>query len=252
MSGAISYFRGNETGPSTRDSTIPRFHTESVQDELASTAAGRPIFKDEERVQYINPGSTHSPVERVTDAHRQRWPEQYAAFKRGQEMAIDGTPLEQWPVVTRAMVLELKALGLYTVEQCASMSDIAVQKVGRGGYSLRERAKAYLDDAEAGALTERLNRENEALNSRVTGQQRQIDELKELVERLHGEKMANLNAPSAVQSHIPGMHDPMEQMRQGAAPPVVEPSSLDSLSAPRKRGRPTNAELAARSAPEAA
>lgn len=249
MSGIQTFFRGAEGGPPSRDATIPRFHIESVKDELASAEQGRPIFKDEERIQYINPGSQNQPVERVNDSHRQRWPEQYAAFKRGAEMAVEGTPLEQWPVMTRSMVNELKALGLYTVEQCSVMPDTAVQRIGRGGYQLRERAKAYLDEADSLALSERLNRENESLNSRVTAQDRQISELKDLVEKLHTSQMATLNTAPALQSHIPGAHDPMEALRQAAPQAAPEPSALDNLAPRRPRGRPTNAELAARAGP---
>src|SRR4029077_1175917 len=109
------FTRTNSFAPSTRDSVQPRFHIEPVVDEIASADQGRPIFRNEERVQFIMPGSPNQPVFRVSDEHRQRWAEQYAAFKRGEEMAVDGTPLEQWPILTRGQVLELKAIGIYTV-----------------------------------------------------------------------------------------------------------------------------------------
>ena len=246
MSDKVTFFRGDNNGP-PRDSVIPRFHTESVLDELATQQAGRNIFRDEERVQFIMPGNPHQPVERVNDGHRDRWPKQYEAFKRGQEMAIDGTPLEQWPILKRSQVMELKALGLYTVEQCAAMADTAVQKIGMGGARLRELAGAYLDEADAGALTDRLSRNNEALEARCAAQDRQIAELKALVEQIHSQHMTALNAPNAVESHVPGQHDPMEALRQRTIPSLPEPSSLDSLgAAPRRRGRPSNAEIAAR------
>lgn len=254
MSGSVSYFRGDNNGP-PRDSVIPRFHIEPVKDELASHAAGRDIYREEERVQFIMPGNPHQPVERVTDVHRERWKEQYAAFKRGQDMAIEGTPLETWPILSRAQVLEMKAMGLYTVEQCAGMSDLATQKISPGGSRIRELAKAYLDDAEAGALNARLCADKEQLEARVAAQDRQIAELKELVERIHGQQMAAANAPNAIMAHTPGLNDPMEALRQSA--PVAQPAAsslggLDALPVRRRPGRPTNAEIEARRAGEAA
>ena len=229
------FTRTNSFGP-TRDPVQPRFHIEPVQDYPASADAGRPIFKQEERVQFIMPGNPGtSPVARVTDEHRQRWPEQYAAFRRGEEMSVEGTPLEQWPPLSKAMVLELKAIGLHSVEQIAEMPDTAVQRVGRGGYGLRERAKAYLDDAVAGALTERLNREAEAKDARISALERQVSELKELSDRLHSQYMSQQAQPSAVATFVQGQHDPMEMARMGMIPPAPEPSSLDRLSEPVRR-----------------
>lgn len=247
MSDKITYFRGDNNGM-PRDSTIPRFHIEPVIDELASQAAGRPIYKDEERVQFVMPGNPTQPVERVTDYHRERWPQQYEAFRKSQEWAVEGTPLEMWPVLRRAQVLELKGLGLMTVEQVATMADNAVQKIGMGGRRLRELAVAYLDDAEAGALNERLSKQKETLEATVAAQNRQIEELKTLVEQIHSQQMAALNTPPALQSFVQAQHDPMEAMRQAAPQPTAAPSSLDGLAPVRRRGRPSNAEIAAREA----
>lgn len=223
--------------PTSRDPVQPRFHIEPVPDDAASAAAGRPIFRNEERVQFIMPGSPNQPVFRVNDEHRTRWPEQYAAFRRGEDMAVNGTPLEQWPILTRAMVLELKALSIFTVEQCASLPDTAVQRIGRGGYGIRDRAKAYLDEADSLAFSERLNRENEMLNSQIVALQRKADEQQLLLDSMHTQMMALQNAPNPIESHVPGMHDPFEAMRQGKMPEAPEPSALDALAAPKPRGK---------------
>src|ERR1700674_1234177 len=109
------------------DRNYPRFFLHDEQDQLATEQQGRPIFKSEERVEIIMPGNPLTrPVQRVTDEHRQKWPEQYKAFKQGQEMSVEGTPLEQWPILKRAQVLELKALGHLTVEHVATMDDLAI------------------------------------------------------------------------------------------------------------------------------
>ncbi len=241
------FTRTQSFAPSQRDPVQPRFHIEPVQDDAATAQQGRPIFRNEERVQFIMPGSPNQPVFRVDDSHKERWPEQYAAFRRGEEHAVDGTPLEHWPIVTRAMVMELKALGIFTVEQCSGLSDIALQRIGRGGYALRERAKAYLDEAEALAFSERLNRENELMNARLAAQDRQLAEQRELIDRLYAQQQAAMNAPNPVNTFEAARHDPVEVAKATQLAGVPEASSLDSLLPSKRRpGRPTNAELAER------
>lgn len=162
-------------------------------------------------------------------------------------MSIDGTPLEQWPVLTRAMVLEMKAMGIHTVEQAATMPDTAVQLVGRGGYMLRERAKAYLDEAAGLAFSEKLNRENELLRSQAAAQQRQLDEQRELLDRMHTQLQTMQNMPHPIATYVPGEHDQVQRAQQGVQSGPAQASALDGLGQMRRRpGRPTNAEIEAR------
>lgn len=193
-------------------SVRPRFHIEAVQDELASAREGRPIFREEERVEIFMPGNPYTiPVHRVTDVHRQRWPREYEQFRQGIEQTVEGTPLGEWPVINRAMALELNGLGIQTVEELAALSDLGCQRI-MGGTLFRGKAQAYLDDAERIKLTEQLSAENEAQRSEMASQKRQIEELGVLVNRLHGELMSMRNAPSAIASTIPGQADPFQQL----------------------------------------
>src|SRR5215472_13838915 len=103
-------FTRTERFGDNRDPTFPEFYTEAVLDELATQRQGHPIYRDEERVKIHIPGNSLSvPVERVNDEHRMRWPEAYERFKKGQEMAHEGTPIDMWPMVhSKAQVLFLK------------------------------------------------------------------------------------------------------------------------------------------------
>ena len=239
MSWSQNTYSRNYSSPQVgRDSSLPRFHLEPVKDEVASAAAGRSIFIQQERVQIIQPGNPNQPVFLVTDEHREKWPEQYAAFKRGQEQTGDGTPLEQWPVLSRAQVLEMKAIGLHTVEQCAGLSDLAIQKIGMGGQKIRDLAMSYLDDAEQQALTTAALDRAEKAEGRVAGLEKQVAELRTLLDQVHGDLMNMRNQPSAIETYVPGLHDPMQPHNQAIAAPSGSASSLDALMEPRKRGRP--------------
>lgn len=217
---------------------IARFFMDSIQDEAATVREGRPIFKQVERVEIILPGNPHTrPVFNVTDEHRQQYAKEYEAFKQGLEMAPEGTPIEEWPILNRAQVLELKALGFYTVENIADAADYNLQKIGRGFYALREKAKAFLDDAHHAALVEKLSRENEAKDAEIAALKRQVEELASLVNNIHSELATMKNAPSPLATVIPGSLDPVETAKAAASPERTG-SALDELAAPKRRGRP--------------
>lgn len=217
---------------SSRASVIPEFFMDAVLDQVATAAQGREIWRDEERVKVIMPGNQLTvPVFKVTDEHRQRWPKEYAAFKEGVEFTEEGTPLEQWPVLSKGQVKELRYLGFKTVENVAAVSDANLQRMGLGARALREMAKSYLDDAAKHALETKLTRENQVLRDQVAAMQNQIEQLNSAMTTLHSQFMAKADAPNPLATMIPGV---------GAAAPQHEApaeSSLDRL-AKRKPGRP--------------
>jgi hypothetical protein len=235
------HFAGDREG-----SVYPRFFIEPVIDRMASEAAGRPIYRDEERVEILMPAiaNTTIPVERVNDQHIQRWPEDYKAFKEGLEPALNGFPLEEWPVLRRGQVLELKALHFRTVEDIAAMSDLAIQKVGMGGIQLRNAAKAFLDDAEHVALTEQQSKRIDLLTAENTALKNQVEELGTLTRQIHAEMMQMKNAQHPIATAIPGMADPLQlgAYEQPAAQREMPQSSFASFANEgRRRGRPPKA-----------
>lgn len=240
--GQGSYTRTNGLAGGPHDSTFPRFHFHPVEDPVATAAQGRPIFVQHERVQIIQPGNPNSPVLAVTDNERKRWPDQYAAFMKGMEVSVHGTPIEQWSYLPRTAVLELKSLDLHTIEQIAGLPDSAVQKIGMGGRNIVEMAKAYLDDSMAQAITSEALARAERSEAHVASLQKQLDEIRPMMDRMHSELMALKNAPSAVDAFIPGNHDPMQAHVHGMPQAAAAPSSLNSLAAPRRGpGRPPKA-----------
>ncbi|MFZ0841862.1 MAG: hypothetical protein WAM77_30780 [Xanthobacteraceae bacterium] len=183
----------------------PRFFLETARDDHSSRHHGREIFREEERVEIIMPGNPYTrPIMRVTDEHRQAWPKQYEAFKAGQEIAAEGTPLEAWARVRPKQLHELKALGFRTVEHIATMDDQAAGRVGTGGQELRRVAKAFLNDAARMATVERLAAENDAKNAEIEDLRLKLHGLEETIERVAASK------------------------EPAAAPPVL-PSSLDEF-----------------------
>ena len=223
-------FTRNFGDSSSRASVIPEFFMDSVIDQAASAAQGRQIWTDLEMVKVIMPGnSLMMPNFKVTDEHRQRWPEHYKAFKEGLEPPTDGTPIEQWPILSKAQVKELRYLEIRTIENMANIPDSTLQRMGMGGMALRDLARSYLDDGQKHQLETKMMHENEALRSQLSAQQQQIDTLNQTLTTLHQQYLATANRPNPLSTMIPGV----EALQQ--SPPVAE-SSLDKIA--KRRGRP--------------
>ena len=145
-----------------------RFHKEPVQDEAASEEAGRPIFNEETLVRIMVPGDKYSIVDRIaTKEDKARFRTQYADFMAGNAQTVKGTPLAQWPLMTRSMAEEFKYFGIVTVEQLAELSDAAKQQIN-GGVLYSQKAKAFLEALNSS------DRQGETIKE----QQKQIDDLK--------------------------------------------------------------------------
>jgi hypothetical protein len=227
------FTRTNSFGAGVERS-YPRFFIEAVEDELASSQSGRRIFRDEERVEIIMPGNPYTrPVQRVTAAHRQQWPKEYEAFKAGQELAPEGTPLEEWPRLKRGQVLELKALGFKTIEQVAHMGDQAIQQVGMGGRQLCELARAFLDDAARSAEVERLAGANAAKDNEIADLKLRLAALEQTARMVEAQlDAARHQGASSVTTALP------PEGAAPAAPTAGVASALAVLAQPRGRGRP--------------
>lgn len=235
-----SYTRTEGSGQ-TIDPCRPLFYEESVP---AGEIAGRKTFKMVERVRIVMPGNgLNMPVFNVSDEHRERWPQAYEAFKKGLEPALNGTPLEEWAILNKAQVMELKAAHILTIEDVAALPDTAVQRIGRGGYALRDRAKAYLDEAEEQALVTRVTAENEVLREQQAVQSRQIAEMGAMLESLQKQMQAAGDAPNPITTIVPASMDVNERSKPIYAE-QEQGSAFDNLAPAKRRGRPPKSKVA--------
>ena len=166
------------------------FYHAPIKNEAKSAAEGRFIFEDREFVRIIVPGDKNSEIDRLVEPEdKTRFPDEYARFKSGARETIVGTPLEQWPQMTRSLVKEWEYLNVYTIEQLAGISDQAKQAFGMGANQWVQKAQAHLALAKDSAATERYAVENE--------------ELKRQIEELRGQ-IASISASVETQKRGPG------------------------------------------------
>ena len=158
-----------------RDRVIPQFYVKPVRNNFLSEKEGREVWDDQEYVEIIVPGDSKNIVhEQVKDSHRDRWPTQYARFKANMEAPSEGTPLEEWPPVSRSMVMELKSHHVRTVEHLAGLSDSQLSKVcPMGGNALREKAQRFLAHVEAEKPVAELTQQLEALKAEIAAMREQ-------------------------------------------------------------------------------
>lgn len=146
------------------------FYKRSVKQDDESNAAGRPIFKEFDFVRICVPGDNLTEIDTyANNSHKARFPRQWAHYQNqvaGQEQII-GTPIEQWPLVSRSQADELKGIKFRTVEDVANCSDQQLQRIGMiagmSPHSFREKAKAFLNLASDSAEVAQREEELQAL-----------------------------------------------------------------------------------------
>lgn len=116
----------------------------------------------------------------------------YEAWKKGQDLPDNGTPLAAWPGVTREQVDILKGNGYRTVEELAAVTDSALARIQLpGARNLVEQAKAFLQAADKSKVAAELAQKDEqirALNA-------DIEDLKNMVENLIAENKPRRGRP---------------------------------------------------------
>lgn len=167
------------------DRAIAEFYINAVQNNYKSEHENRPIFEDKLFIRIRVPGDRHTEVDRpAKDADKWRFPLQWARFEKEEAQSEIGTPLEAWPAMTPALVKNFKALNIANVEALADVSDGNLQNIGIGARVWRDKAKAYLEDAEKGAASSRLLAENQDLRDQIATANANMADMQAAIRRL--------------------------------------------------------------------
>lgn len=155
-----------------------RFFTEPVELPGKSAEAGRPIFEERDFVGITNPGSRDEVIRRAEDKAKQdeyvAWA--YRKWKATQQQPVDGTPLETVPFLTKAHVMELKAINVPTLEHLAEVAEPAMQRM-MGLRDLKKKAQAYLAAAKDGAVVTKLQHELEQRDNKIAIMEKQMADM---------------------------------------------------------------------------
>jgi hypothetical protein len=165
-------------------SLLVEFYLEPVHQEFASKSAGRPIYKDEAFIHINMPGGKSDLRRRVrmeegngAPSDPDRFPRQWAAFKNQQEQVSEGTPIAEFPPLSKSQVMEFKAQKIHTVEQLAAFPDSALQNLGLDGRKYRDMAAAFLDKAKGMAQYTEMQARNSVLEADLKALKEQFAEM---------------------------------------------------------------------------
>lgn len=166
------------------DKLFVKFYPYYVENPEKTAAAGRPVFDDCDFIRIVTPGDRNNVIDRpVRETDKYRFSKQYDHYKKHGAEALTGTVLDEWPMISRAMVENLKSAGFHTVEQVADARDDIVQRIP-GLTTLKQKAQHYLDLAKGNAPISKLENalaeatnQNEVLSRQVAELTAKVQEL---------------------------------------------------------------------------
>lgn len=183
---------------STETGVFPVFYLDQVPDQAATEREGCPKFREVEKVKVHIAGDRHNVhVAKVTDLHRNRWPREYEAFKAGQEVPLEGTPLQEWPLLSATRIKELQVQNIRTVEDIAGLKDASLPALGLDGRKLQQQAIAWLEQAKDAAHATQLAAELSKRDDEIALLKHQLSELNAVIEDMKQPKRAKKDPEAA-------------------------------------------------------
>jgi hypothetical protein len=152
-----------------------RFYKRAVKQDQESLAAGRDIYKEFDFVHICVAGDTLTEIDTYAlQQHKQRFPIHWANYMNrvgADDEEVVGTPLSEWPLVSKSQAEELRAMKFKTVESVANASDQQLQRMGMAAgmspYAFRDKAKAFLNLATSAAEVDKREQEINALKEEL-------------------------------------------------------------------------------------
>lgn len=213
---------------------LVKFEYRPKQDSAETLKEGRPIFKDVLYIDIRAPGDRLGGICRpASQRDIDRFPEHYRRFMArtsDDTEKLVGTPLAEWPMVTRAQVEELAFLNVKTVEQLAEVADVHGARI-MGINGLKEKAKNWLRVAKDNAAAMQLTEELKVRDLQIAQLQEQVEVLAKKLEERPEATGAIVQPAAAVD---------MDAIQDMIASAVAKATAQPAAEAPAKRkpGRP--------------
>jgi hypothetical protein len=119
---------------------------------------------------------------RIPEQWVANYKKQYAAFKAGQEMPLNGSPIRGWGIISPAQQDMLIKMHILTVEDLAATNDEGMKQIGLGGLDLKNKAKAWLlqlkDNGALAIQMADLQKKFATQEALINGQNEKLEQLK--------------------------------------------------------------------------
>lgn len=141
---------------------------------------------------------------RKNDLIWQRYGKYIEKYKGAQSSGVmAGTPIEAWPLVTRAQVAMLKHNCVYSVEMLATLTDAQIPALGPEARKLVQQAKDYLANAQNAQAAAEAQARNDQIQAQFAAMKEQMDGLAEAMEALPPEAKEQVKATLAKRNAKP-------------------------------------------------
>jgi hypothetical protein len=124
--------------------TYARFYVHPQLQGDESIKQGRDVYKDVIYVEVMIKGDKNTSFSRpMQEQDKEDYPKAWAAYKENDYELSDGTPIKMMPGMSPSAEIELRSMGINSVEDLAALHDGVV--LGNPGMvTLRKRAQAYV------------------------------------------------------------------------------------------------------------
>jgi hypothetical protein len=157
------------------------FYSRETENPKKSEDAGRPIFESRDYVKIMAVGDKSKQWDRPVRKEPQgnvpadtvRFSRQWEAYKRQEVQVTEGTPVVEWPAITRGDAESLKSINIHTIEQLASLQDNNLEWLGARG--MRDKARAWIEKAKDGAISAQWAKEKEEMMAQINALKNQLE-----------------------------------------------------------------------------
>lgn len=123
-------------------------------------------------------GDTRGPFDQAANEYSiwyERFSKGFEAYKKGEEMITDGTPIRASLAFMKSEIAQAEAAKIYSIEDLANCNEEAIQNMGVGGRALKAKAAEILKTKDSSHSAEEIA----ALKLQVQELKQLIDDMKE-------------------------------------------------------------------------
>lgn len=112
--------------------------------------------------------------------------------RQGGPQVVSGTPIEQWPMINRAQVANLKHNGVYSVEALSTLTDTGISALGMDGRKLVQQAKDWLERAKNDQAAAEAQAQRDRTEARFSALEEKYNELSDALAELPPDAQARV------------------------------------------------------------
>jgi hypothetical protein len=131
--------------------------------ERALKLSDAPVYRKIDFVTIQVPGSKDAIHRPVMPSDKARFRAKWEAYKASAGEPLEGTPIENLPEIKPTQIVDLRYVGVTTIEQLSGVPDSSPLMEMMGGVGLKQRAAAWV---KANRRTSLVTQTNEALKER--------------------------------------------------------------------------------------